>query len=178
MLKRITVEADFKEAHAELAAMLPQIAEGLADDARKKTDPALAAQARAALDLAENPRYVPKALRQESKLKDIQDSLAMTGREIARGNELDKTIAAMKEAVKKSKTQDGYAACGALLHQYPDLADNARLKQALLAVSQAQQALVKVISEKKPAAAGRSRSGRAALRCIGPARREEQGPGR
>ena len=144
----------------------------------RRPTPALVAQARAALDLAENPRYVPKALRQESKLKDIDDSLALTGREIARGNELDKTIAAMKEAVKKSKTQDGYAACGALLHQYPDLADNARLKQALLAVSQAQQALVKVVSEKKPAAAGRSRSGRAALRCAGPARREEQGPGR
>ena len=60
----------------------------------KKTDPALVAQAHAAVDLAENPRYVPKTLRQESKLKDVNDSLALTGREIARGNELDKTIAA------------------------------------------------------------------------------------
>jgi outer membrane protein assembly factor BamB len=151
VLKKIAVENDFKEAHAELAAMLPAIADGLAEDARKKIDPALVEQSRQAVAMTE--KYVPKAMRPASKLKDIGDSLALTVREIDRGNELDKTIAAMREAAKKSKTEAAYAACSALLHQYPDLADNARLKKTLLAVSQAQQALVKTVSEKRPAAA-------------------------
>ncbi len=151
-LQKMTVEADFKEAHGELASLLPQIAEGLAGDARKKIDPSLVEQARKAIDMTE--KYVPKTQRPDSKLKDINDLLALTVREIARGNELDKTIGIMQASVKKSKTQEAYAACGLLLHQYPDLADNARLKQTLLSVSQAQQALVKVVSEKKPAAQG------------------------
>ncbi|MBU4271955.1 MAG: PQQ-binding-like beta-propeller repeat protein [Planctomycetes bacterium] len=158
VLTKIAPEKDFKEAHGELASMLPAIAEGVAADARKKTSQPLVDQARLALKMARNPGYVPKSLRQESKLADVEASLAITVREIARGNELEKTIATMRKAAKESKTQDAYAACSALLRQYPRLVFDAKLKQALLEVSRAQQALVKMVSAPKPAESDRPKS--------------------
>ncbi|MBN1395372.1 MAG: PQQ-binding-like beta-propeller repeat protein [Pirellulales bacterium] len=150
VLKEIAPEEDFKEAHGELAAMLPDIAEGLAVDARKKTSQELVDRARAALKMAANPMYVPSKLRPESKLADTEASLAITVRDISRDNELAKTVATMLEAAKKSKTQEAYAACSALLRQYPKLADNEKLKNALMEVASAQQALVKFVSASKP----------------------------
>lgn len=149
VLAKIASEDEFKEAHGELAAMLPAIAEGLAADARKKTDPILVDQAREAA--AMTVKYVPKSLRPVTKLTEIEGSLALTVREIARGNELDKTVDAMQEAANQLKTDEAYAACGLLLRQYPNLADDAKLEKALLSVSLAQQTLVKGVSEPKSA---------------------------
>ncbi len=156
VLEKIAPEKDFKEAHGELASMLPAIADGLAADARRKTSQPLVDQARLALKMARNPGYVPKSLRQKGRLADIEASLAITVREIACGNELEKTIATMLKAAKESKTQEAYAACSALLRQYPKLVVDAKLKQALLEVSLAQQALVKMVSAPKPAEADRT----------------------
>jgi len=149
VLSTIAPERDFKEAHGELAAMLPAIAEGLAADARKKNDPVLLERARKALALANNAGYVPKSLRPVSRLANVEESLAVTERQIARDNELEKTVAAMLAAVKESKTEDAYVACRKLLRQYPDLTNHSKLKQALLSVSAAQQGLVKQVSEAK-----------------------------
>ncbi len=148
----ISQEKDFGEAHAELAAMLPTIAEGLAAAARKKPDPALVAQTNQVLAMLE--KYVPKNLRPESKMLDVKASMEIVVRDIARGAELDKAIAAMEKAAKELKTDEAYSACAVLLHQYPDLAADARLKKTLLAVSTTQQGLVKTVSEPKPAVAG------------------------
>ena len=89
---------------------------------------------------------MPKNLRPESKLTDASASLGIAEHELARGNELDKALAAMQKATKELKTADAYAACGALLHQYPDMTNDPRLKKMLLAVSAAQQVLVKTVS--------------------------------
>ena len=149
VLTDMAVEPDFKVAHGELASMLAAIAEGLADDARKKPDPLLVDQIRQSL--AMNRKYVPKSLRQTSKLADVEASLALTVRHIARGDELEKTVAAMHEAAKQRKTDDAYAAYGALLRQYPTLVDDKKLADALLTVSQTQQTLVETVSDPKPA---------------------------
>jgi len=149
VLGAIAAEPDFKEAHGELAGMLPAIADGLAADARKKPDQALVDQARQAIALID--KYVPKSLRPDEKLADVEASLALTVRDIARGTELDKTVAGILEAAKASKTQEAYRLCNTLLRQYPELADNLKLNESLLAVSRAQQALVKAVQQPKPA---------------------------
>jgi outer membrane protein assembly factor BamB len=149
VLGAIAGEPDFKEAHGELAGMLPAIADGLAADARKKPDQALVDQARQAIALID--KYVPKSLRPDGKLADVEASLALTVRDIARGTELDKAVAGILEAAKALKTQEAYQLCNALLRQYPELADNLKLNEALLAVSRAQQALVKAVQQPKPA---------------------------
>ena len=149
VLTDMAVEADFKVAHGELAGMLATIAEGLAADARKAPDPVLVDQIRQIV--AMNKKYVPKSLRQADKLADVEASLALTVRAIARDNELDETVAAMHEAAKQLKTDDAYAAYRVLLRQYPRLVSDKRVTQALLAVSEAQQTLVKTVSEPKAA---------------------------
>jgi glucose dehydrogenase len=109
-------------------------------------------------------KYVPKNLRPESKLADVKASLAIAVRELARGNELDKTLAAMQTATKALKTDEAYAACGALLHQYPDLAGDLRLKKALMAVSLAQKKRVEMVSKAK--AAVKAETETAAIRSV------------
>jgi len=148
-VKKMAVETAFKDAHSDLASLLSKIAENLVAEARKKPTNALVDETKDTLAMVE--KYVPKNLRPESKLADVKASLAIAGRDLARGNELDKTLAAMQKATKELKTAEAYAACGALLHQYPDLASDVRLKKALMAASLAQQGLVKTFSEAKPA---------------------------
>ena len=111
-MTKIAKEDEFKAAHGELAAMLPQIAEGLSDEAGKKLDPALVDQSHQALKMIE--KYVPKELRQENRMSDIEASLGIASRKIARSDELKKTVAAMRKAVKALKTADAYAASGAV----------------------------------------------------------------
>jgi outer membrane protein assembly factor BamB len=149
VLGEIAKEKDFKEAHGELASMLPDLADKLAAQARRKPSQDLVDQTRKAVDLT--IKYVPKSLRPATKLADIEASLAITVRAIARDSELEKTIASMLASAKESKTEDAYVACRTLLRMYPDLAGNAKLKQAVLEVSKAQQALVKNSTESKPA---------------------------
>ncbi len=151
-LKQMTVETAFKDAHSDLASLLTRIAENLIAEARKKPTKDLVDKASQALAMAENLRYVPKDLPPESKLANARASLAIARHDLARGDELDKALAAMQKATKALKTAEAYAACGVLLHQYPDMTDNPRLKKMLLAVSAAQQVLVKNVAEVKHAA--------------------------
>ncbi|MGB7737428.1 MAG: PQQ-binding-like beta-propeller repeat protein [Thermoguttaceae bacterium] len=157
-------ENSFKEAHSDLASLLTKIAESLVAEARKKPTAELVAKARQALAMAEKPEYVPKELRPESKLADARASLGIAEHDLARGNELDKALAAMQKATKELKTADAYAACGVLLHQYPDMTNDPRLKKMLLAVSGAQQALVKTVAEAKHAATDEAQT--AAVRSV------------
>jgi outer membrane protein assembly factor BamB len=146
-IAKISGERDFGDAQSELAAILPQIADGLAADARKQIDPGRVAKARDTLKLIE--KYVPKKLHNQAQLDNIVQSLAITDREIFRSDKLKATIANMEKAIKELRTADAYAACTVLVREYPDLASNAKLKQTLLDVSQAQQTLVKAVSDRK-----------------------------
>jgi outer membrane protein assembly factor BamB len=152
VIKKISDEPEFREAHAELASMLPTIAKGLTQAAQKRPSAALVEKIRHTLTLID--QYVPKELRPESDLAGVRASLEVTVREIARDDELKKTIEAMRQAIKASKTEDAYTACGALLHRYPTLSGDKKLMDTLLAVSAAQQKLVKTVADVKPAAAG------------------------
>lgn len=149
VLERIASEDNFKEAHDELASMLPDIAEGLAADAHKKISHELIDKSRAAIDMTN--KYVPKSLRPAVKLEEIERKLQVTEKAVAKDNELVKTIAAMKTAADEAKTSEAYAVCSELLRSYPKLVNNPKLKQALLEVSAAQRKLVKIVSDAKPA---------------------------
>jgi outer membrane protein assembly factor BamB/TolA-binding protein len=146
---KMATENAFKDAHADLASLLSKIAENLVAEARKKPTNTLVDETKQSLAMMD--KYVPKNLRPESKLADVKASLAIAGRDLARGNELEKALAAMQKATKELKTADAYAACGALLHQYPDMTNEPRLRKMMLAVSAAQQALVKNVAEAKTA---------------------------
>ncbi|MHB1037177.1 MAG: outer membrane protein assembly factor BamB family protein [Pirellulales bacterium] len=145
----IAPEPEFAQARADLAAMLPAIAEGLAAEARGKPDAALVAQAREALDLVD--KYVPKSLRPATRLADVEASLALTTRTLARDRELAKSVVAMRQAAKEGKTQAAYTLRKTLLKQYPELADDKALRDAESSVSRAERAAVKLVRRSQAA---------------------------
>jgi outer membrane protein assembly factor BamB/tetratricopeptide (TPR) repeat protein len=151
VLEEIAPEPEFKEAHAELASLLPAIAEGLAGQARKSPGAALVEQAHETLALAE--KYVPKSLQSayRARLPDIQASLALTARDLARDAELEKAIGVMQSALKEGKTAEAYRVRYALLKQYPDLLSSAKLAAVVLEVSRAQQSAVKSVDKQQAA---------------------------
>jgi len=142
-------EAFHTEARPELVAMLPKIAQGLADRARADLDATLADQSEEALALVN--KYVPASSRPATKLNDIQALLALTRREIASGVELASAVKAMNQAVKEKETARAYKVRSALLQKYPGLVDNERLQEAVRAVSKAELSLVKMVQKEQPA---------------------------
>ncbi|HUT91306.1 MAG TPA: PQQ-binding-like beta-propeller repeat protein [Thermoguttaceae bacterium] len=158
VLGEIAQEEEFRtEARPELVAMLPKIAQGLADKARADLDSSLVTKCEEALALVN--KYLPASSRPVTKLADIQALLALTTREIARGKELEKAIAGMKEAVEQDKTAEAYSIRTALLKEYASLVDNEQLRETVLAVSQAELSGVKVVDEPKPAEAAEASAG-------------------
>jgi len=145
VIGEIAPEKDFPEAHGDLSVMLLAIVEGLSAQARAKTDPALVERANETLALIE--KYVPKSLRQGVKLGEVKASLAITMRNITRGKELDKAIAAIGKAVSQGNAAGAYQVRKALLKQYPLLADDPKLAGAVRAISRAQQATVKFVEK-------------------------------
>jgi len=144
VLKEISSEDEFPSAHNDLWSILPTIAEQLAEQAKKKPDPKLVDLAVETLALTE--KYVPRRLRTGEKIPAINETLNYVRRELSRDKEVVKTIQAMKKAVAAGDTQQAYAVYGALLSKYP-LLEGPRFEEALLEVSQAQQAAVKFVAE-------------------------------
>jgi outer membrane protein assembly factor BamB len=150
VLKEIAPEREFKnEAQKELTALLPAIAQGLAQQAREAHDPALVAKTKDALAMVDH--YIPKSMRPATKLADIQALLALTEREIARTDELKKAVGGMRAAIKAGKTEEAYRLRDALLKQYPSLTAEKDLQEVVLEVSRAAQAAVKNVDEKREA---------------------------
>lgn len=149
VLGKIRAETTFGEAKPELKGLLEQIAKGLSDEARQKSDPKLVAQTREAVQLIED--NIVKSQRSKVLMDDIAASLQLTEREIARGDELKKAVAAMDEMIAKGKLERAYAARGALLKLYPDLVANKTLQAAVLRVSEAQRNAVKYVNQAKAA---------------------------
>ena len=149
VLNEIATEREFKRAEGDLSAILLTIAQGLAAQAQQNPAPALVEQAKQALALMR--KYVPPSLLRGREISEIEASLALTEREIARGDRLAEAIAAMKQQVAQGDMQRAYAIRKALLKDYPLLADNDQLRQALIEVSDAQQKAVQIVQKRQAA---------------------------
>jgi outer membrane protein assembly factor BamB len=155
-LPAIENEPKFSEAHGELATLLPQIARGLADQAEKSIDkPDDATRyAKAATDtlaLCAESKYVPKALRNESELDGVEETLARVNRRQQSQHDLEETLHSMQAAVEKGDFQSSYAAYRQVLQNHPELTADDSLKSTLANTSQAEQAAVKFVRDEHPA---------------------------
>ena len=125
-LKEVEDEDAFKDAHGEIAALLPQIAIGAAA-AAEKSDPTsgdatnLTDVTNKAVALYNNPAYVPKSQRDEAKLANIQDTLDRVARKQRTHVALAEGLKAMREAAAANKPVDAYAAHMKLLREHPEL---------------------------------------------------------
>jgi outer membrane protein assembly factor BamB len=133
VLAAISSEAAFGEARNELAAVLPKISAGLAQQAREQPSEELIASAGGALALVD--KYVIKSLRPTEQLEETTATLARAHRDLGRDNALAAAVASINESVADGDTNAAYAARRQLLRDYPDLQDNDALSKAVLAIS-------------------------------------------
>lgn len=134
------------DARPELASMLPDIADGLANKAHSALDGKIADLAEESLALVE--KYVPSSSRPQDRLQDIQTLIVLTRLEIVRGERLESTIDAMVKAAEEGRTKEAYDLRRALLKEYPILLDDASLSEAVRIVSKAEQAAVKTVEKR------------------------------
>jgi outer membrane protein assembly factor BamB len=150
VLPLIALETEFPaESDQFLAPLLADTAQALAARARKPPDAALARQAQEALSLLE--AYVPPGNQPGARLGRIELSAALTLRGIARGPQHETAVAAIKKAAAAGKYSEAYLLRATLLKQFPELADDGHLKDAMLLVSKAQQAAVKWVAKQQSA---------------------------
>jgi len=150
IIGEISSEKDFKDARPELAALLPTIAQGLADQSREKLDASLVEKAHETEKLV--AKYVSKELMPTQKMADVGASLALTERMLGRDAALEQTLKDVQQAIASGDPQGAYAKRKQLLKMYPDLIGNERLQQAVQSLSDAVREQVKYVAESKPAA--------------------------
>lgn len=156
VIEEITHEEEFPQARAELAALLPTIAEGLAKQARNKPEQKLVDLTDEALAMVE--KYVAKSMRPGEVLQAVEQSLALTRLELARGASLDKALADIKAAVASGQSANAYAVRKQLLRNYPGLETDRSLQDAVEAVSQSEKSAVAMVSERRAAETAEAQS--------------------
>ncbi|NQT40133.1 MAG: PQQ-binding-like beta-propeller repeat protein [Planctomycetes bacterium] len=144
VLDEISSEEDFPQVHDQLATLLLDISGGLADNARKTLDPAVADEVDEALILVQKLSREQR-LAITADLEKVKSTLAQARHDINRDNELKQAIAGMKEAAGAGKPREAYEIRSALLREYSELADDDLLREAVRVVSQSQKDAVKVV---------------------------------
>ena len=153
ILPTIENEAAFDEARAELASILPEIAEGFSQPAKTEPDmkkaQALVDLAEQAMKLVNNPGYIPTSLRKpvETRIENIAEDIELAKRNINQSKRLAEAVAEIGQAVQAGKTVEAYAVRRRLLGEYPGLDQNAQLVEAVLAIAQRERDLVKAVEE-------------------------------
>lgn len=153
-LGAIEDEEDFDEAHDELAALLPQIATGLAekaDQAGPGTEEAdrLTELTNKAVALCSNEIYLPKPLRDETKLAIVRETLQRIERRQETHRALDEGLKTMRAAIEKGDTSAAYIAHRRLLREHPELSSDASLGEILKTTTSAEQAAIRFIKEER-----------------------------
>ncbi len=149
ILKELLSEDALPEAREELAGILPDLAERLAAAAQQQQSTELVEATKESLILVKE--HVAKAQQPGQRLAEINASLELTSRQIARGAALAQAVADMRAAADKGEAATAYDKRRQLLKTYPDAVSEAALVEALMAVSTAQQKAVIFKTESKPA---------------------------
>ncbi|QDT69100.1 outer membrane biogenesis protein BamB [Planctomycetes bacterium MalM25] len=160
-LPQIEDEEAFKEANGEFASLLPRIARGLAEAADKesaaedggdkqKVD-GLVARSNEALTLLSNTKYVPKSLRDDGDIAEIQELLTRVARRREAMADLNETLAAIDTATSSGQTADAYAAHASFLSRRPELRDDERLAERLASAVEAERQTIRFVEDAEEA---------------------------
>ncbi len=149
VLGRISKEETFVDAQADLAGMLPTIADGLAAEARRTRSSKQVAEAREALRLLN--KYVPKKLLPAERIREIEKSLDLVSRLLAQGSALDEAVHQIEQAIGRGDIKAGYEIRAKLVKENPDLAASKKLREAVEALTQAERAAVRYQAEEQAA---------------------------
>jgi outer membrane protein assembly factor BamB len=152
-LPKIVSEEAFNEARPELASLLPEIMEGFADTALSAQEIAGAEQylglANQTLEEVNNAAYLPTSVRrgQQPRIEQILAKLESVKRRISRDQELEKTIASIRDAAAQRQIAAAYDLRKALLKAYPSLETDERLQTAVREVASIERDAVSPLTE-------------------------------
>ncbi|SMP56526.1 Outer membrane protein assembly factor BamB, contains PQQ-like beta-propeller repeat [Neorhodopirellula lusitana] len=154
-LPGIVDEEGMNEERGNLAALLVDIAENIANEASKAT---VTSEKQALLDkldeqwtLIDDPNYMLASMKTtlEGRLLQITEARNRVKRDIDRNIRLDETEAGMQAALKDQNTKEAYDLRKSLLRDFPELAVDERLTVLIQEASDIQKTLVK-LSNNKP----------------------------
>jgi outer membrane protein assembly factor BamB len=158
-LKDVEDLEEFNQMQGEVAALLPQIAKGLADQSQK-ADPGspdvakFTNLANKALELCNNTLYLPKSLRDEGKLTAVRETLQLVERRSATKQALDDAQKTMQEALAAGDANKAYATFAQLLRTHNELTGEESLAATLQKITVAEQAAIKFVNEEQAAETG------------------------
>ncbi|MFG0255927.1 MAG: PQQ-binding-like beta-propeller repeat protein, partial [Rhodopirellula sp. JB053] len=155
VLPRIVEEEAMNGERGNLAALLVDIAENIAEEASKATETSEKQRLLDRLDeqwtLIDDPNYMMASMKTtlEGRLLEVTEARNRVKRDIDRNIRLDETEAAMKSALAAKNTKQAYDLRKSLLRDFPELAVDPRLTVLIEEASDIQQTLV-TLSREKP----------------------------
>ena len=141
VLPEIDQSPAFREARPELASLLPEIATGLAEQAHQvqglPEKERLVELAATALQLVNDPNYLPTSLRQaqQRRIEAIESSLARSRRDIDRDRDLGETLSQIHQQATSGDFQVVYQLRRELVERYPALRREPALTEAVSAAA-------------------------------------------
>lgn len=156
VIAEIEREPAFVEAGRELAAILPEIAEGLAARARQAEDHDAAAElttkTEAALALLLNTKYVPKSFRPVERIEDVKSTLASVQRRQERQRDLADALSGISAALDKPDYEEAYGLYRRLVEKHSDAAQIEEVINAAKSIASAEADAIQFQPEQRAAA--------------------------
>lgn len=152
-LPKIESQSDFNDARPELASLLPEIADGFAEQALKAPDIPAAQKylglSEQAFQAVNNSAYLPTSVRREQqpRVEQILAKLESVKRRINRDQQLEKTVAEIQTATQQGQIAQAYELQRQLLREYPGLETDPRLQAAVLTITQRERAAVQPLAQ-------------------------------
>lgn len=150
VLPEIKTEPAFADIRDQLASILPDIADGFAEQA-KATDKIerkleLTKLADESMALVNNPDFLPASQRKnlEARIANIVDKLAVARRSISQDDDLQKAISQIKQLLADGKTKECYDVRMDLVRNYPGLEPHPQLVEVTHAVSERERQAVRL----------------------------------
>ncbi|MCH8924086.1 MAG: PQQ-binding-like beta-propeller repeat protein, partial [Planctomycetes bacterium] len=149
-IEKIKDEDEFPRAQEELASLLLDIAEGLANGARgaAKTDPTAAQKLvdlfDEAMELVDNRDYIPNSLRNVKRIDKFVGLVTYVRKDIGENAKLIETLEKIDAALAQGKPNEAYKLLAALLKIYPDLEIDQRVVAKATDIAAAEKDRVRV----------------------------------
>ncbi len=157
VLPEMLNEADFPKVREAVAKMLPEMAIGLAKQAKDGAKGPLpqrqrqAQMALAGLALAEDWRFVPDSLRPWAQLQTTGEEVAVLARSAARDAELEQASAAIRAAIASGSIADAMARRDRLCDLFPELRIESTVESLDDEIMLAEAKGVKVVTQSRAA---------------------------
>ncbi|MEE9602705.1 MAG: PQQ-binding-like beta-propeller repeat protein, partial [Thermoguttaceae bacterium] len=155
VLDKIEDEKEFESAKSDLAVQLPSIAQGLAVQAEKATDPKeiirFVAESKEALALCNNTKFIPSTYRDDVVLNEILETLDRVERAQEQKVELARALADIQGAIDAQDTATAYTIYKRLIRKNPGLLNVESLVEKVRAISAAEKGVVRFNAEARTA---------------------------